>query len=155
MFGLFKGKENCTTIFKEYRNYKSLFEEASELLDRAVNKLKIYKDKILSLKDENERLKDKLSKLEKENLSLKRELKVSNLLLKDLYLQIKKENDIEELFKQTDKFLSNNSFSGISYLEEENKDKNEENEKTGEKPDKKPQTLKEVREFLERLDIKV
>jgi len=153
MFGLFKSKENCTTIFKEYKNYKSLFEEASDLLDKAVNKLKIYKDRILSLKDENEKLKNRLKELEKENLSLKRELKVSHLLLKDLYLQIKKENDIEELFKQTDKFLSNNSFSGISYLEETDKD--EENEKADEKPNKKPQTLKEVREFLERLDIKV
>jgi len=150
MFGWFK-KEN-------YVKYKKLYSEAELLLRRYTNTIDILKEKLFNCKEENVKLINEVEELEKENKQLKKELKTSNLLIKDLYQELNKKqiNSLEleaaKLISKIDRIIENREEDKNDIAEKEITVPIEEVKK---EINTKPQTLKEVKEYLKNLDIKV
>ena len=156
MFGWFKKDNNtvsCEVVYREYVKYKKLYSEAESLLTRFVNTVDMLKEKLFNVKEENIKLTNELEKTEKENQQLKKELKASNLLIKELYEELNKKhtNSLEE---EAAKILA--KIDNVVEKKEVKKDTVEKEIFVPiEEIDEKPKTLKEVKEYLEKLDIKV
>jgi len=160
MFGWFKKEEkvaNCEAIYKEYAKYKKLYGEAESLLTRFVNTVDMLKEKLFNVKEENVKLTNELEKLEKENERFKKELKNSNLLIRDLYEELNKKQT-NNLELEAAKILA--KLDKVVKRKEDKKDSIEKEitipiEEVEKEINDKPQTLKEVKEYLKNLDIKV
>jgi len=134
-----------------------LYGEAESLLTRFVNTVDMLKEKLFNVKEENVKLTNEIEKLEKENGRLKKELKNSNLLIRDLYEELNKKqtNSLEleaaKILAKLDKVVEKRKEDKKDSIEKEITAPIEE---VKNEIGAKPQTLEEVKEYLKNLDIR-
>ena len=117
----------------------------------------MLKEKLFNVKEENVKLTNEIEKLEKENGRLKKELKNSNLLIRDLYEELNKKqtNSLEleaaKILAKLDKVVEKRKEDKKDSIEKEITAPIEE---VKNEIGAKPQTLEEVKEYLKNLDIR-
>ena len=153
--------ENVIALYEEYRKNQKLLKETTLVLDEAIEKLQRLEAEAERLAGSNRKLRETNKILIEEKEGLVKENKTLTLLLKDVYQELK------EMTSKKDKSNISQA-TGINFLDDTNGiiEKYTSKEKEVQKEEelqelkeefeemKKPRTLKEVRELLNKIDLR-